>query len=215
MKLGLLLFGMSKCQHDHWGKKKLKLDIDYQKSVQNYQEYIFNYFKQLGYQIDVYLSTNNLSKKDKTRLISIYKPVKFSFHKNNKNQNRRTARNEKLYSVILLCLQSKVSYDLILITRFDMMFKKKFNESNINLKKFNLVSTLQKKNLICDNFYLFPYEVLKEFLNIVKRNRHKSFHPIKKEIHNIKNNKFVNYILDEKKGIGFLSFYQIVRTIIS
>ena len=57
------------------------------------------------------------------------------------------------------------SYDLILITRFDLLFQKKFHESNINFDKFNIVSILERPDLICDNFYLFPYKYIQILLN--------------------------------------------------
>ena len=44
------------------------LDIDYTKSIDNYKEYIFEYFLNKGYTIDVYFSTNILSEDDKKDL---------------------------------------------------------------------------------------------------------------------------------------------------
>ena len=59
MRLALLLFGLSKHSYEHWDMKKINT-CDYKTSYDNYQEYIFNYFKQKGYQIDVYFSTNEM-----------------------------------------------------------------------------------------------------------------------------------------------------------
>ena len=62
-----------------------------------------------------------------------------------------------------------------------------------------------------DNFYLFPFPKLKQFHEITKKNINKQFHYIKDDIEKIDNKEFVNYILNEKKNIGNLSFYKIVR----
>ena len=215
-KIALLLFGMSKTIYHHWSQKQGLLEINYMNSFSNYQKYIFKYFQEKGYQIDVYFSTNMMTDEEQKELIKTYKPVSYSFNKNLKN--KISSRNDKLDKVIDLCLQSKINYDLVLITRFDLLFKRDFNELNINLNRFNLVSILEKKKLICDNFYLFPFTVLKQFSELVKRNKHKSFHKIKSEIDKIKSIRgrfgtgFVTYILNEKKSVGSLSFYSIVRT---
>ena len=215
-KIALLLFGMSKMTYQHWSQKKGILEINYMNSYSNYQEYIFEYFQKRGYQVDVYLATNNMSNPDKKELIDTYKPISYSFNRNLKNKIR--SRSDKIEKVIDLCLQSQIKYDLVLITRFDLLFKKKFDEININLKRFNLVSELEKKKLICDNFYLFPYTVLKQFSKLVKRKRNVSFHKIKADIHKIKSiqgrfgSGFVSYISNDRKNIGSLSFYSIVRT---
>lgn len=92
------------------------------------------------------------------------------------------------------------------------MFEKKFEDSNINLEKFNLVSELEHPGIICDNFYLFPFRVLKKFQDIVKSHIDRvSFHYIKPDIDKIEGPGFVNYILNEETLVRFLSFYKIVR----
>jgi len=115
--------------------------------------------------------------------------------------------------VIELCLKSNIKYDLVLITRFDLLFQKDFNNSNIQLDKFNLVSILEKPNLICDNFYLFPHKYLEDFLKIINNKKiNTSHHYLKYDIEGINGKDFVNYILNNNKGIGRLEFYKIVRT---
>ena len=143
------------------------------------------------------------------KIIKKYKPINYSFIDNGKNN--LLSRNEKILDVTNLCLNSNINYDLVLITRFDLIFQKKFDESNIQLDKFNLVSILEKNNLICDNFYLFPFSKLKKFNDIIKNNISKSFHNIKNDIENIENKEFVNYILNEHCLVKRLSFYRIHR----
>ena len=214
-KIALLLFGISKKIQLHWHQKFKLQEINYLRSYSNYQEFIFGYFQRKGYLIDVYLSTNKLKKKDRKALIKTYNPILSSFNKD--HPNKHLSRNQKLDRVIDLCLEKQINYDLVLLTRFDLLFKKEFGTVNINFSKFNLVSRLSNPKLICDNFYLFPYSLLPQFSQLVKNNIKKPFHRIKKELYKmkIKNGKrgrhLINYILDEKRNIGSLSFYSISR----
>ena len=208
MKCALLLYGLSFCKYKHWYSKKT-LQIDYKDSYDNYQKYIYKYFHDKGYSIDVYFSTNISNNEEHKKIIKKYNPIRYSFIK--KEKNRILSRSKKLLSVIELCLNNNVDYDLVLITRFDLLFQKDFEKSNIKLDKFNLVSILKEGYTICDNFYLFPFSKLKQFHEITKKNINKSFHYIKDDIEKIDNKEFVNYILNEKTNIGNLSFYKIVR----
>ena len=81
-------------------------------------------------------------------------------------------------------MNNNIEYDLVFITRFDLLFQKNFNESNIQLDKFNLVSKLEHPKLICDNLYIFPFSKLKQFYTIVELYINCSLHKIKKH-HNI------------------------------
>ena len=209
MKLAVLLSGMSKMENytHHHGNRKVT--IDYEKSYENYEEYIFNYFKNIGYDIDIYFTTNMLDDQNKKKIYGKYKPVKCNFIENKKNVI--ISKNEKLADVINLCLDSNITYDLILITRFDLLFQKKFDESNINFNKINIVSILEQPHLICDNFYLFPYECLKEFSDIVKENLNNSLHWLQGPLYRKFGTESVNYILNENSSIPGLSFYKIVR----
>lgn len=163
MKFAVLLFGISKQQIYFSIRKRhtKKYSIDYEKSYENYKTFIFDYFENIGYAIDVYFTTNMLDDKNKEKICEKYKPVKCNFIEN--QGNRIKNRNEKINNVIDLCLNSRNTYDLILITRFDLDFQKKFDESNFDFDKFNIVSILEKPFMICDNFYLFPYKYLKIF----------------------------------------------------
>lgn len=70
---------------------------------------------------------------------------------------------------------------------------------------------LERRRLICDNFYLFPYKYLKDFSNMVNKNQFKMFHEIKMDIENINGKDFVNYILNNHTNVKRLSFYKIQR----
>ena len=208
MKIAILFFGLSKYNYNNYNARNLKeITVDYEKSYDNYKRFIFDFFKKKGYDIDVYFTTNILEDKDRESIIEKYKPIDCNFIDN--ADTRRKSRNIKLNDVINLCLKSSIKYDLILITRFDLLFQKDFNKSNIIFDKFNLVSVLENPKLICDNFYLFPYKYLELFSSIVKSNLHKSFHNIRKDLYKKVKKNCINYILNEKCKIYKLSFYKI------
>lgn len=199
-KIAILLFGFSKMDASITGKK-----TDYEKSYENYNEFIFNYFKEIGYDIDVYYVTNKLSMEDELILRNKYNPVKYMYTK--------YGRNVKLLNCCKLCLDSKIKYNLVLVTRFDLIFKKKFNESNIDFNKFNLVSILEKPHLICDNFYLMPYKYLNSFMDCLLQGgvRGSCGHFLKKYFDKVINEKNINYILNENVCVPELSFYKLGR----
>lgn len=207
MRLGLLLFGVSLEINKHWQYGTL-YSLDYNNSYDNYQKYIFEYFTKKGYDIDVYISTNKfINDKDVNELTEKYKPVKCSFIED--REDIVLSRNKKLESVIDLCINEGNEYDLILITRFDLLFQKDFANSNIDFDKINIVSILEKSNLICDNFYLFPYKYLIPFKKIIKKCSNINHRNIKKDLEKIDS---INYILNENCDINELSFYKIIKT---
>ena len=199
-KIAILLFGFSKMDSSITGKK-----TDYEKSYENYKKFIFKYFEKIGYDIDVYYCTNKLDKKNEIKLRKKYNPKKFIYTDH--------GRNLKLFYCCKLCLDNKIKYNLVLATRFDLIFKKKFSKSNIDFNKFNLVSILEKPNLICDNFYLMPYKYLNSFMNcqLLGGLKGSCGHCLKKYFDKVINEKNINYILSENVCIADLSFYKLGR----
>jgi len=205
-KLALILFGISYLENfNHWTDQTYT--IDFRKSFKNYKKYIYAYFHDLNYEIDVYFATNQIDDDNLNTLIHMYKPIHYKMVKNYKNVYR--SRNYKLLNAIQCCLESNIEYDMCLITRFDLLFQKDFKTSNLDFNQLNLVSVLEKPNKICDNFYLFPYKLLSKFYTVVLHNQHNIFHDLEEEFLKISK---INYILNEHVCIKKLSFYKIVRS---
>jgi len=207
MKLALILFGISLEINRYWQYGAL-YSVDYKNSYDNYQRYIFDYFKGKGYSIDVYISTNKLNSDDDiAEIIDKYKPVKYRIADD--CEDYIISRNKKLESAIDLCIEGGGEYDLVLITRFDLLFQKDFADSNIHLDKINIVSVLERPNLICDNFYLFPHKYLKNFQKVIRKCANINHRNIKNDLEKIAP---INYILNENRDISELSFYKIAKT---
>jgi hypothetical protein len=207
MKLALILFGISLEINRYWQYGAL-YSVDYKNSYDNYQRYIFDYFKGKGYSIDVYISTNKLNSDDDiAEIIDKYKPVKYRIADD--CEYYIISRNKKLESAIDLCIEGGGEYDFVLITRFDLLFQKDFADSNIQLDKINIVSVLERPNLICDNFYLFPHKYLKDFQKVIRKCANINHRNIKNDFEKIAP---INYILNENCDISELSFYKIAKT---
>ena len=207
MKLALILFGISLEINRYWQYGAL-YSVDYKNSYDNYQRYIFDYFKGKGYSIDVYISTNKLNSDDDiAEIIDKYKPVKYRIADD--CEDYIISRNKKLESAIDLCIEGGGEYDLVLITRFDLLFQKDFADSNIQFDKINIVSVLERPNLICDNFYLFPHKYLKDFQQVIRKCANINHRNIKNDLEKIAP---INYILNENRDISELSFYKIAKT---
>lgn len=206
MKVALLLFGLSYTEFTHWSNRKLK--VDWKKSYTNYKDFIYRYFNDMNYDVDLYFSTTKSNKAEQNKIIKYYKPIKYNF--SDMNNDDTESRKLKLLNVIDLCKSTNIQYDYILITRFDLLFKKNFATSNINLNKFNVVSTMNESEFIDDNFYLFPFEMITKFYEIVKRKQFGLCHDIRNELQDAINDD-INYILDEQKNSTELSFFKIVR----
>lgn len=206
MTFALLLFGMSKANYVHWSHNHVKSEVDYEKSVENYKEYMYGYLKEINHDVDVYISTNEINENDKIKLLDTYKPVKYNFVKN--HSDKVVSRNIKMCDVMKLCMDNNKKYDYVIITRFDLIFKTKFSEANINLNKFNVTTTHVQRTHICDNFYLFPYDYLEPLYDIVNSDHNKMCHHIKTEIENIKGPEYINYIDDRDKKQQFYEIYR-------
>jgi len=220
-KIAICFFGLSKCK-DAECRRGRCMEIDHFKyNYENYQEKIFDYFLGKGYKIDVYFSTNDtMNDIENNKLINAYKPINYNFIDENlypvvpnwkgATPTKMASKHRKVENVLEMCLDSKIDYDLVLLTRFDLIFNDNFNESNIKLDKFNIVSELEQRGVICDNFYLFPFKYLREFLEIAKdfRTTLRGYHMMKGAIEKRLNTK-INMIKSERKVITDLTFYKI------
>lgn len=226
-KLALLLFGVSKSKYIHFSKdvrdkfsQNGDFEVDYKYSVVNYRERIFKYFNKLGYDIDIYFATNNLSAEDRSELLATYPAVDYRFQEKQSNYRSKKGltstdggqyfnRNIKFRKVLTLCLNSGNDYDLILATRFDLIFVKDFENFDFDLNLMNISSVLESPHYIDDNFYLFPGKFLEIFTkHLYGFNLNSISHTLGNVI---KKFTTINFFSNQKVPIAYLNFYKIVR----
>lgn len=168
-KIALLFFGFSYTDNnsdiDHY------YNIDFRDSVNNYNKYILNHYKQLNYEIDIFFSTYD--HKYRNLLIDTYKPKDHHFE-DKYIINSRISRNTHFLKAMDLCynysLNNDIDYDYVIITRFDLLFQISFDKVLIDYNKMNIVSILEKRSLICDNLYIFPFDKINEFIITIREN---------------------------------------------
>lgn len=163
-KLAILFFGIHYLQnYHHW--MGWDCNIDHRKSIDNYQKYIFNFFKQ-KYDIDVFLSTHD---SDILRdLENLYHPKQIIISQldNNKTaiKQRRIRILEGIYAIEKYDIDKK--YDLCLLTRFDLEFIYNFERLNIMHDHINVsykTGCGSDKSLLDDNFYIIDRRLLTKF----------------------------------------------------
>ena len=210
-RLALLLFGLSYTNYKHWSSGDVL--IDFRLSIDNYKNYIYKYFNNKGYIIDVFIATNPIKDNNiLTDLLLTYKPAKYEFVED--SPNIITSRNMKFNKVAELCSnyskRYNIQYDHCLITRFDLEFKKDFNLCDFRMDNINITSVLELPTGICDNFYLFPFKYLDQIHKVGQKNINKYFHNIEQDLREISD---IYFFCNEHVAIPQLSFYKIIRTI--
>jgi hypothetical protein len=168
MRVALGLFGISYLHRNvNWLRNWLVYDIDFRKSVSNYNKYIINHLKNEGYAVDVYASTydSNHITDLKSQIAQSYNTVKLAMC----NYKINTPTNNLSRNIIFsrLChsiLNSKVQYDFVVLTRFDLIFLQKLSDVSIDLTKINVVHETDKLGEYDDNFYIVPGNIFKKFV---------------------------------------------------
>jgi hypothetical protein len=201
--MALILFGIHYMEnYHHW--KLGNVTIDFARYYDNIKKNIIDYFGK-KYDIDIYISTN-MSKKA-GELMRIYKPVQFNF-----NQFDRDKKICAGLGMVINRITKGARYDQVLITRFDIFFCENFTNENIKYDNLNLISILEQPHLICDNFYMFPIKYIYNFYRIFKNIRlhtgvdYLPAHHLRK-VFDIYFN--VNYVKNEHRDVGNLSFYKL------
>jgi len=201
MRTAICLFGISRQERSH------HVVIDYRKSIKNYREHLFPYFLSKG-TVDFYLCTNILSKSEREELIQDYAPHSIECIEN--DHNPRVSRNQKITRVVSKVFEND-PYDMICVTRFDLLFAEPLEKATLDLTKMNIVSILEHDPLICDNFYLFPGRMLSPFYGMLLESKEECHHRVK-DILEKKIKSTIHLIKDERCVVADLSFYKIVRS---
>lgn len=171
MKTAVGLFGIHYVQKlNHW--MGWKHGVDFEKTVEVFKNQIL---KNLNpkYFISTYKS-EKLS-----NLMKTYYPHDSILAKNLDNKipenfnDNFTRRNSRFIEVMELILNSNQEYERVILTRFDLMFKKNAFLDKLDIKE-NKVNFLNRtgwgenKNLCDDNFYVFSYPQFLFFYDVVK-----------------------------------------------
>lgn len=207
-KIALILFGISYKDSNNPNEDPLKKEIDFRESYENYNEKIIKYFKNKGYEIDIFASTNTIPFNIKDDLKKYYNPIIII---ESDDDNPLLSRHIKLINGINSVLEYNNEYEFCILIRFDLNINDNFD--NIDINKINIISKLENPELIDDNIYIIPYSKLKQFYDVLIDTAKKYnyfYHSMKHEFLKITD---IHYIKNEENilGVGGLSFFTIKR----
>lgn len=184
MKIALLLRGIA-YNKNYTHPTGRKFIIDFRKSINNYNEYIFN-TSVLFKSIDVFYHTYLTDGLDINLLNSWLNPISYSIsmdpEKNNLKPNQKFNAYSNSTTLVLnlfidYCTQNKnITYDHIILTRFDLIFKVPLFNLKFHKNNF-MISCLSGNKLADDNFFVGDIEHYKKFLQVLcKRNNNTMMH---------------------------------------
>lgn len=187
MKFAILLTGLH--HHDDYQIKQKdgeKNIIDYRLSFDNFREMILNPLKKRGDVYDIYLSTNTSGIQD--LLIDDFSPVNTMFEnikpelvvktkEVTRKDHRIPKRGKNVYRIKNirtlhgLEMIKPDTYDLVLLTRFDLIFKKKLTQLDIRKGYFNLLPVTRADMINDDNFMVFDAGFIPDLITIIRENQ--------------------------------------------
>jgi hypothetical protein len=153
-KMALLLAGLHYRENyaNAISTRGQSVTIDFHKYVENIHEFVIDRFKHMGYEIDIFICTNNSPVLED--LAAMYTPVVCTTLPD--TCNRRVSKVFRgLNDIKTYCANNKFSYDLYCITRFDIYFNEPI--LHLDLSKVNVFSILERSCMMDDNFHLFPH----------------------------------------------------------
>jgi len=211
-KIAICLFGVS-YRESYLHHTNNIYQINYEKSINNYKNFLFNYLDSKNFSYDIFFSTYSTEKDD--QLLEYLEPKKHTFVKDHVS-NRIQSRNSHFINSLQNCLKysknNDINYDYVLMTRFDLKFKIPFYDVDFDFETLNLVSILEKPHFVDDNFYLFPFDKAEQLLKLSIDKKKILFHFIKKELEEIF--KKINFLKNEHCFVHQLSFFKINRVLL-
>lgn len=176
MKFAILLTGIhyDKKYIHHANKEKNDVYInDYRNSFDYIKTKILNCIKDY----DIYLHTNKSNVQDE--LLKDYKPKRYIFEDVNfddfkiKHYNYSCKsypiRNHRLMKGLEMIKNTRIKYDFVIVTRFDLNLKLKFSELKIDYDYDWVVShPCNKTNQVDDNFWIIKCDIIDKFINLIR-----------------------------------------------
>jgi hypothetical protein len=144
------------------------LQTSFEGNRKNFEFTCMNTYRKEGHEIDIFILTY-MSKKLEN-LLETFKPVKTVILPDSEMRltTRSVWQSQQLWHITATKLikdyeqENKIQYDLIINTRFDITFPKKFSDMNIDYTKMNILYRYPSGN--CDdNLFIFPRSLLDQF----------------------------------------------------
>jgi hypothetical protein len=145
-----------------------ELTVNYKDCYKNNKDFLYN-----GMETDFYSSTYFSSEIEQLILDYQFKSLKLQIIDNKFEKDIKKSfvkRNKRFKETIKLILDSDITYDYVILTRYDIFFKQKPFELNVNYCNINVICGAKwgdDDTIIDDSFYFMPYSKLQEFYNAI------------------------------------------------
>lgn len=146
-------------------------NVNYKKSLLNFEKFIFDNLKENGNNTYTYITTYHTELENE--LINDFKPNNIILNNYNINDSIYTIYLTQYIEIIDMVINDElklgIKYDSIIIFRFDLIFFKYINEMNIDYNKFNICMKHSSGNADAD-FWIIPRHYLEKFRTILINN---------------------------------------------
>jgi len=169
MRVAIILRGISYSQNYRQG-------VDFRLSIQSFRTKILTPLKEAGHDISIYLAT--YPHELQQELLSSYDDALKKYVIYQKEISKGNQRDLSVKALQLL--ESDLhDIDVVIMTRFDLHYKKNIHQMNIQWDKINVLwkETLKMwndHNRISDIFHVFPIKFYKQFVDSVAAIRDRS-----------------------------------------
>lgn len=167
-----------------------KYCIDYISCIDSFKENIIDSFESRGHSVDTYVASYSSPVTDD--IVSDYEAKAYDFTEKEGFDQRKTL----LRGIDLLLANGGDSYDLILITRFDIVYKREIAPF-IDAGFFNICFKDVSDGVVSDLMQAFPGRMLKDFKSCIEMNRG-WLHGMLKQINEVFGQESVRYMVDGK-----------------
>lgn len=185
MKTAILLRGyLYKLHHKHWTRKYYT--IDHIINIENIKNQILN-----NDNIDLYLVSYKNDKYDEEYIKNTFNPKNFLLL----DDNNEIKQMDCLQKGIEMIKNAEIEYDNLLITRFDLYFKKNIYNLNYDYDKINFIwREINDNTNTGDALHFINYKLIDIFLEGIKKCSYKTCcHYLNKYI----DDKYINIIFKD------------------
>lgn len=163
MKIAILLrgaIGRNKSANSYF-----LYEFSYKKTLKSFQKHITNDLDKNEIKYDLYGSIKASPYLEENKdFVKDFEFIEYIF-------NEDTTQFDDIVTGLELIKSYNINYDLVLITRIDLLYKNFITKWNYNENKFNFCwKEALEKSWSCDNIYIFPFKYIDTIINLYKIN---------------------------------------------
>lgn len=171
IRIALILRGISFINDYYHHHSQAYVNIDYRKSLQNYKDMIYE-----NNDVDVFMHTYDSPGFNKDEWVNSFCTKDYSLdspyidtlgHNFQKKCHSLIYSLQRALGTFDKSGKNPFLYDYIIVTRYDLFFKKKISELLLDSSKFMVSCMTEQPHLSDDNFFIFHPKFYKDFRKII------------------------------------------------